>query len=238
VSVAAAPRPFSSAEIARARWRLLGLVAVLSFAGMALLVAVALNARDLGDRIDDLGALAVPVLAVLGAVLVAAMVPASLIAGAAGYALGTAAGTATGLVAMTAGAVLCTVLGRAAGTPAARSAFGDRVARSITWFDARPLRSVVTSRLVPGLPFNATSYVLGLTGIGLGNVAVGTAAGFAPRCFAYAALGGSLQDLGSPEARVAVGASALLAALVIVLPRLALRRDPSLPDLPEERAHG
>jgi uncharacterized membrane protein YdjX (TVP38/TMEM64 family) len=237
MSVATA-QPSSAAEIARARWRLLGLVAVLSCVGMALLVALALNARELGDRLDDLGVLAVPALVVLGAALIAAMVPASLIAGAAGYALGTAGGSAVALVAATAGAVLCAVLGRAAGTPAARSAFGDRVARGIAWFDARPLRSVVTSRLVPGLPFNATSYVLGLTGIGLRDVAVGTAAGFAPRCFAYAALGGSLHDLGSPEARAALALSVLLAVLVIALPRLVLRRDPSAHDPSGEGTHG
>jgi uncharacterized membrane protein YdjX (TVP38/TMEM64 family) len=234
----ATTQPSSAAEIARARWRLLGLVAVLACAGMGLLVALALNAQELGDRLDDLGVLAAPALAILGTVLIAAMVPASLIAGAAGYALGTAGGTAVALVAATAGAVLCAGLGRAAGTPAARSAFGDRVARSITWFDARPLRSVVTSRLVPGLPFNATSYVLGLTGIGLRDVVAGTAAGFAPRCFAYAALGGSLHDLGSPEARVALALSVLLAVLVIVLPRLALRRGPSALDPSGEETHG
>jgi uncharacterized membrane protein YdjX (TVP38/TMEM64 family) len=234
----AAPRPaFSPAEIARARWRLFGLVAVLSFVGMALLVILALNAKELGERIDDLGALAVPVLVVLGAVLIAAMVPASLIAGAAGFALGTAAGTPVALVAATAGAVLCTLLGRAAGTPAARSAFGGRVAGTIAWFEARPLRSVLTSRLLPGLPFNATSYVLGLTRMRLGDVAVGTAVGFAPRCFAYVALGGSLRDLGSPEARIALAGSVVLALLVIVLPRLVLRGPPAL-DRSGEETHG
>jgi uncharacterized membrane protein YdjX (TVP38/TMEM64 family) len=234
----ASSRPFSAAEIARVRWRLLGLVVVLSFTGMGLLVALALNARDLGNRIDDLGVLAVPALAVLGTLLIAAMVPAGLVAGAAGYALGTPGGTAVALIAATAGAVLCAALGRAVGTPAASSAFGARVARTVTWLDARPRRSVVMSRLVPGLPFNATSYVFGLTGIRLADVAAGTAAGFAPRCFAYAALGGSLRDLGSPEARAALGASVLLAVLVIALPRLALRGAAPANHLSDEEAHG
>jgi uncharacterized membrane protein YdjX (TVP38/TMEM64 family) len=173
----------------------------------------------------------------VGALLVAAMAPAALIAGAAGSLLGTAAGTAIALAAVAAGATLCAGLARAVATPAARSAFGERVARAIAWFEARPMRSVVVSRLVPGLPFNATSYVLGLTDIRLRVVAGGTAVGFAPRCFAYVALGGSLRDLSSPEARFALGASAVLAVLAIVLPRLLLRDAAPALDPSQEAAH-
>lgn len=226
------------ADVARARWRLIGLVAALSFSGMGLLVALALNAEELGDRLDGLGALAVPALAILGTLLIAAMVPAGLIAGAAGYALGTAGGTAVALVAATLGAVVCAVLGRFVGTPAARYAFGDRVARTAAWLEARPIRSVMASRLVPGLPFNATSYVLGFTRISVRDIAVGTAVGFSPRCFAYVALGGSLRDLSSPEARVALGASVLLVVLVTVVPRLMSRDARVAEDPPKEASHG
>lgn len=213
----------SRAEISRARLRLGGLVSLLACGGVALLVVVAVNARELGHRVEELGALAAPALVLLGAALIVALVPASLVAGAAGYALGTAGGLVVALAAATAGAVLCSLIGRRAGTPAARHAFGSRVARSAAWLDARPLRAVVTARLLPGLPFNATSYVLGLTRIGFRDVAAGSAVGFAPRCLAYVALGGSVRDLDSPEAKVALGASLVLLVLVIVLPRLLLR---------------
>jgi uncharacterized membrane protein YdjX (TVP38/TMEM64 family) len=196
---------------------------VLSFAGLGLLVALALNAENLGHRLDALGAAAVPLLAVAGALLFAALVPASVIAGAGGYALGTAAGTIVGVVAVTCGAALCALIGRYVGTPAAPYAFGDRVARTVTWSSARPLRSVIVARLIPGLPLNALSYVFGFTRIGLRDVMVGTAIGFAPRCFAYAALGGSLRDLSSVQAKVALAASAVLAILVVVGPRLLVR---------------
>lgn len=209
--------------IARARWRLGGLAVALAFVGMALLVAVALNAKDLGGRIDDLGLLAIPVLVVAGALLVAAMVPVTLVAAAAGYAFGTAGGTPVALVAASAGAMLCAAVGRYAGTPAARLAFGQRAARCVTWIDGRPIRSVVTFRLLPGLPFSASSYALGFTRIRLRDIGAGTAVGFAPRCFAYVALGGSLRDLSSPEAQVALAASVALAVLVAVAPRLLLR---------------
>jgi uncharacterized membrane protein YdjX (TVP38/TMEM64 family) len=213
----------SARELSRARWRLGALVSVLSFAGLGLLVALALNAETLGERLDGLGGAAVPVLALVGALLFAAMVPASVIAGAGGYALGTAAGTLAGLVAVTCGSMLCALMGRYVGTPAAPYAFGDRVARTVRWSNERPVRSVMVARLVPGLPLNAMSYVFGFARIGLRDLMVGTAIGFAPRCFAYAALGGSLQDLRSVQAKVALGASALLAVLIVVLPRLLVR---------------
>jgi uncharacterized membrane protein YdjX (TVP38/TMEM64 family) len=229
-----APDP---AAITHARRRLAGLVVVLTGLGIGLLVVLALNARELGDRIDDLGVAAIPALAVVGAALIAAMVPASLVAGAAGYAVGTAAGTPVALLSVTVGGVLCAALGRYVGTPAAGYALGDRVERTVEWLDARPLRSVITSRLLPGLPFNATSYVLGFTRIGIRDIAVGTAVGFAPRCFAYVALGGSVRDFGSPEARIALAASALLAVLVIVVPRLVLHGN-STPNPRKEASHG
>ncbi len=210
--------------IARARRRMLALGAVLTMAGLALVTAVALDAQDAGERLEALGALAAPVIGLAGAVAIVAMVPASLVAGAAGYALGVAGGTVTALAAVTAGAVACAWLGRLVGTPAASTAFGERVERLAGWVSARPLRAVVSSRLVPGLPFGATSYAIGFTAIPARAVAIGTAVGFAPRCFAYAALGGSLRDLGSPEAQVALAASAALAVAVVVGPRIVFGR--------------
>jgi uncharacterized membrane protein YdjX (TVP38/TMEM64 family) len=213
----------SAAALAQARWRLAGLAVVLTGLGLSVLAALALNARELGDQLDVFGPATVGVLALMGAVLVVAMIPASLVAGAAGYAVGTAAGTPAALVGVTGGAVVCALLGRYVGTPAARYALGGRVTRMVSWVEARPVRAVMTSRLVPGLPFNATSYVLGFTRIGMRDVALGTGVGFAPRCFAYVALGGSLRDLGSAEARIAMAVSVLLAVLVIVVPRLVVR---------------
>jgi len=220
VTTELAEAPFDGSAISRARWRLAGLVVVLTVLGLGLVVALALNAKHLADTADDLGPAVVPAIVVVGALLIAAMVPASLVAGATGYAIGTAGGTVVALGTATAGAVLCAILGRYVGTPAARYALGERVTRTATWLEARSLRTVTLARLLPGLPFNATSYVLGFTRIRIRDIAAGTALGFAPRCFAYVALGGSLRDLGSPEARVALGASVVLTVLVIVVPKL------------------
>jgi uncharacterized membrane protein YdjX (TVP38/TMEM64 family) len=210
--------------VRRARWRLVALAVVLTIVGVGLLGLLALRADDLSQEFDGLGSATIPALAAVGALLVVLMVPASLVAGAAGFAVGTIAGTTVAIVATTAGAAIAAALGRWTATPSARYALGARAERVVTWFDARPVRSVMTARLVPGAPFNATSYVLGFTRIPLRTIALGSAIGFAPRCFAYAALGGSLRDLGSPEATAAIIASVLLAIAVVVAPRLALGR--------------
>ena len=52
-------------------------------------------------------------------------------------------------------------------------------------------------------------------------MAAGTAVGALPRTFAWVALGGSLDDLGSPEAKVAI---ALLVVMAVVGALLARRQ--------------
>jgi uncharacterized membrane protein YdjX (TVP38/TMEM64 family) len=219
----ASPR-VDGAEIWAVRGRVIGLVVVLSLIGAALVVVGAVNAESLADGVAGLGALKAPALAAGGALLVALMVPAGLVAGAAGYAVGTVAGTAVAVVATSTGAVLAAALSRVVGTPEARSAFGPRVARTVAWLEERPGRTVVLARVVPGMPFNAMSVVFGFTRIPLLTIGLGTALGFLPRSFAYAALGGSLRDLSSPEAKAALAASVVIAILAIVLPRLLIGR--------------
>ena len=65
---------------------------------------------------------------------------------------------------------------------------------------------------MPGVPYNLVNYAAGLTTIRLAVFAGATALGAAPRAFAYTALGGSLDDLGSPEAIVAVVVLVVMAA--------------------------
>jgi uncharacterized membrane protein YdjX (TVP38/TMEM64 family) len=64
----------------------------------------------------------------------------------------------------------------------------------------RGFLSVLYARIVPGLPYSLVNYAAGLSPIPLRTFAAATALGCAPRAFAYTALGGSLDDLGSPEA--------------------------------------
>ncbi|MEJ7657589.1 MAG: hypothetical protein WKF33_11230, partial [Thermoleophilaceae bacterium] len=55
------------------------------------------------------------------------------------------------------------------------------------------------------LPDAPVSYAAGLSHVRTWQIAAGTAVGAAPRAFAYTALGGSIGNLNSPLAYVAVG---------------------------------
>ncbi len=72
--------------------------------------------------------------------------------------------------------------------------------------------AVMESRIVPLLPWGLVNYSAGLTRLRFPQLGIGTIVGGAPKVFAYVALGGSLGNLTSPEAIVAV---ALLVALGI-----------------------
>ena len=63
------------------------------------------------------------------------------------------------------------------------------------------------------MPYSLVNYAAGLTPILLRSFVAATAIGVAPRAFAYTALGGSLGDLGSPEAIVAVVVLVLMAVV-------------------------
>ena len=81
--------------------------------------------------------------------------------------------------------------------------------------------SVLYARIAPGMPYTLVNYAAGLTSIRLGVFAGATALGAAPRAFAYTALGGSLGDLRSPAAIVALVVLVGMALAGAVL----LRRD-------------
>ena len=55
------------------------------------------------------------------------------------------------------------------------------------------------SRIIPLLPYGVVNYSAGLTHLPYRAMALGTVIGAAPKVFAYTALGGSLDDLGSPR---------------------------------------
>jgi uncharacterized membrane protein YdjX (TVP38/TMEM64 family) len=85
--------------------------------------------------------------------------------------------------------------------------------------------SVLYARIAPGMPYNLVNYAAGLTRIPLRTFAAATAIGCAPRAFAYAALGGSLDDLSSPQAIVAFAVLAGMALLGAALLGRDVRRE-------------
>lgn len=213
-----APAPGSSRRAVRLR--LLGLFATVTAVAVVVLVGLALNARAVADFADGDGASTVPLVLAAVAALTPALVSAGLLSAAAGYALGLAAGFPVALAGLSVGTLLAVAAVRLVGARGAAEALGDRVARLAAWLERRPFRSVLFARLAPGMPFAQTSYACGLTSISATTILAATAVGFAPRCFVYTALGGSIRDLGSTEARVAIVATAAIAVAALVLPRL------------------
>ena len=187
-----------------ARLRLAGLAAVVG----ALFVLVALTGGvspgRVRDAIDPLGAGAVPAFVVVSALLTCALFPGPLLAAASGLLFGTALGTPVAIAAATLGGVLAFSIARFAAHDAVEALAGRRLRDVQAWIERRGFWAVLYARIAPGVPYTLVNYVAGVTRVRLVAFAAATAIGVAPRAFAYTALGGSLDDLGSPEAIVAI----------------------------------
>jgi uncharacterized membrane protein YdjX (TVP38/TMEM64 family) len=197
------------------------LVAFLAFFA----VSGSLSTHRVRDWIDGYGVAGPLVFIVVSSLLTVVLFPGPLLSGASGLLFGTALGTPVSIVAATAGASLAFALSRWWAHDAVVEAFGHhpRVAGLRAWVGARGFESVLLARIAPGIPYNLVNYAAGLTPIGLGVFACATALGVAPRAFAYTALGGSIGNLGSPAAIVAICLLAVEGSLGIWLLRRAGR---------------
>jgi uncharacterized membrane protein YdjX (TVP38/TMEM64 family) len=204
-------------------------VASLATAVVVVFVFVAssgsLSSERVRDAVDPLGAAAVPAFVVVSALLTCALFPGPLLAGASGLLFGTALGTPVAITAATLGAVLAFGLARFAAHDAVQALAGARLAPLQAWIERRGFWAVLYARIAPGAPYSVVNYAAGLTRVGLPAFAAATAIGAAPRAFAYTALGGSLDDLGSPEALVAIAALVAMALTGLVLLRRERIRD-------------
>jgi uncharacterized membrane protein YdjX (TVP38/TMEM64 family) len=147
--------------------------------------------------------------------------PGPVLAGAAGLLFGTAAGTAVALAFIVLGAVMQMSISRYLAGDAARELLPARVKRFDGFIEQRGFWAVFYMRLAPAIPYNLVNYGAGLTSLKVRSMAAGTAIGAAPRTFAWVALGGNLDDLGSTEAKVAI---ALLVAMAVFGALLARRQ--------------
>jgi uncharacterized membrane protein YdjX (TVP38/TMEM64 family) len=207
------------------RLRLLTLAAAI----VCLLILVAssgtLSSKEIQERVDDLGWIG-PVLYIpLSALLTVLCVPGPLLAGAAGLIFGTALGTPVAIVSATLGASLAFLVSRRLGADALDQLTHHRITKLKAIVEGRGFMSVLYARIAPGMPYNLVNYAAGLTRIPLRTFAAATAIGCAPRAFAYAALGGSLDDLSSPQAIVAFAVLAGMALLGAVLLGRDVRRE-------------
>jgi len=216
------PRPELSLNAALLR---VGLFAgtLLAIFGALLLSGVEVTPEAIREVGDGWGSLGPPLFVLVAIVLSCLLAPFSALAGAAGLLFGTVTGTLVGLAVVAGASAAQLLIGRAIGRDALRRLLPDRVFRIDDFLERRGFLAVLYVRLVPGLPFVPLNYAAGATRLRALDLAAGTAVGKAPRVFAYAALGGSLGNLSSPEARIAIVVIVVLAALGLVLARGELR---------------
>ena len=182
-----------------------------------LLAAGRPSAQGVRDWVDGAGAAAPLVFVLVSAALTCALFPGPLLAGASGLLFGTALGFPLSLTAATLGACTAFTISRRVGGDAVEPVAGRRLLALRDLVSRRGFVSVLYARIVPGAPYSLVNYAAGLTRIRLLVFAAATALGAAPRAFAYTALGGSLSDLSSPEALVAVAVIAVMALTGLVL---------------------
>jgi uncharacterized membrane protein YdjX (TVP38/TMEM64 family) len=166
------------------------------------------EARDWGESLGDFAYVAfVPLFVVLNFV-----VTWPILAGAAGLLFGTAAGTPLVLAGVTCASITQMFVARRLAAGHHGNLLPQRTKTIEDFLTRHGAVAVMESRIVPLLPWGLVNYSAGLTRLHYGALAVGTLIGGAPKVFAYTALGGSLDNLNSPEALIAV---ALLAALAL-----------------------
>jgi uncharacterized membrane protein YdjX (TVP38/TMEM64 family) len=165
------------------------------------------EARDWGEDLGDFAYIAFVPLFVLANFVITWPI----LAGAAGLLFGTAAGTPLALAGVTCAALAQMFVARRLASGHHGSLLPAR-SRSVEDFLTRHgAVAVMESRIIPLLPYGVVNYSAGLTRLEFRQMAAGTVIGAAPKVFAYTALGGSLSNLDSPEAIVAIALLAVLA---------------------------
>jgi uncharacterized membrane protein YdjX (TVP38/TMEM64 family) len=212
-------------DIVSVRVRLAMLVIAAACAFTILAVSGSFSTHQVEDWFDDVGWAGPLVFIAVSSLLTVACFPGPLLAGAAGLLFGTALGTMTAIVAATLGATMACAIGRFVAGDAVEELGGPRVRAFAAWVGRRGFLSVLYARIAPGIPYNVVNYACGLTTIPFVTFAAATAIGIVPRTFAYAALGGSLGHLDSPEALIAVAVLVGMAIIGLIVARRDLQRE-------------
>jgi uncharacterized membrane protein YdjX (TVP38/TMEM64 family) len=189
-----------------------------------------LSAARVQDWIDGYGIAGPLVFIAVSALLTPALFPGPLLAGASGLLFGTWLGTPISIIAATLGATIAFAIARWLAHDAVEELQGKRLAALRAWIGRRGFVSILYARITPGVPYSLVNYAAGLSPVALRAFVGATAIGCAPRAFAYTALGGSFDDLGSPEAIAAIVVLVVMAILGLFLARRdigAARRGPA-----------
>ena len=181
--------------------------------------------RDWGDGLGWIGPIVFIPAAAIGLCL---FVPGPVLAGAVGLLFGTAGGTPVALAFIVLGAVMQMSISRYLAGDAAEHLLPARIKRFDRFIAERGFWAVFYMRLAPAIPYNLVNYGAGLTKLKVRAMAAGTAVGAAPRSFAWVALGGNLDDLGSAEAKVAIALLVVMAVTGALLARHQLAEERSV----------
>ena len=179
--------------------------------------AVRARVADVRDWVDGIGPLAPLAFIAVSSLLTPLMFPGPLLAGASGLLFGTALGFPVTLASAVLGACLAFMISRSIAPDAVEQLAGPRLKAIEELVSRRGFVSVLYARIVPGVPYTLVNYAAGLTRIPLAVFAAATALGTAPRAFAYTALGGSLGNLRSPEAAIAVAVLVVMGSIGLAL---------------------
>ena len=182
------------------------------------------EARDFADSLGP----AAPFLYVPLFVLANFVIAWVILAGAAGLLFGTAAGTPLALAGVTLAALAQMAVSRRLAGEHRGKLLPQRTKEIENFLTENGAVAVMESRIVPVLPYGLVNYSAGLTHLRYKDMALGTVIGAAPKVFAYTALGGSLDDLTSPEAIIAIALLVILgiAGALFVRHRLTASRPP------------
>lgn len=155
---------------------------------------------DVRGWVEPFGPLAAPAYVVISALLGAALVPGPILAGVSGVLFGAVAGTAVTIAASVLGAVIALLTARHAAGATFAEVRGARLDALAALAARHGTLGVIVQRLLPGVPDAPCSYLFGLLGVRVWQIALGTAIGAAPRAFSYTSIGASVDDPTSPLA--------------------------------------
>lgn len=213
----------------RARRRLVALLACLVLVAVAVLVTTPVSQDGVRDAVDGLGVLGPPAFVLLTAALGLAFVPGPLLAGASGALFGIALGFVVTVASSVLSAVAALVIARRAGrdgVAALEHPGHRRLAASTALARRHGTLAVVLQRLAPGIPDAPLSYGFGLAGLSVGQIALGTLVGTAPRALSYSALGDAGARADTTQAVLAGAGLALSLILGAAIAAAAWRRRP------------
>jgi uncharacterized membrane protein YdjX (TVP38/TMEM64 family) len=199
--------------------RLAALAGALGVFVLVLALTGSLSATRVRDWVDGFGVAGPLVFIAVSASLTVVLFPGPVLAAASGLLFGTALGTPVAIASATLGATMAFSIARWWAHDAVVALAGPRLRALRAWVGRRGFLTVLYARIAPGVPYTLVNYAAGLTPIALRAFVAATAIGVAPRAFAYTALGGSLGNLGSPEAIAAVVVLVVMALAGVVLAR-------------------